>query len=256
MSPRPANDGKAWTREQLILGLELYCRVPFGRITTRNPKIRQLAELLERTPASVTRKLGNFGAFDPALAARNVTGLTHVSHLDRQVWGEFSKDWGYLVEEAATIRAKMAPMSAIETDPLFPQGPTERLVTGKQRLRQSFFRDAVLSSYNARCCITGIPVVECLIAAHIIPWSVNEARRTDPTNGLCMSATFEKLFDAGLIAIGPGLKVQVSGAVRDLRDGPCADNIVRFHGSPLQAPSRFAPDPECLNWHRQNVFKS
>lgn len=33
-TPRPANDGLAWTREQLILAFELYCRIPFGRITT------------------------------------------------------------------------------------------------------------------------------------------------------------------------------------------------------------------------------
>src|SRR5438105_14002870 len=97
MEIRPPNDGQSWTREQLILAFELYCRVPFGRITTRNPLIRDLAVVLGRTPASVTRKLGNFGAFDPELAAHNVSGLTHGSKLDRAIWDEFHRDWNGLV---------------------------------------------------------------------------------------------------------------------------------------------------------------
>ena len=97
MNSRPANDGLPWTREQLIVAFELYCRVPFGRITTRNPLIRELAVILGRTPASVTRKLGNFGAFDPELAARNVSGLTHASKLDKSIWDEFHSDWNGLV---------------------------------------------------------------------------------------------------------------------------------------------------------------
>lgn len=89
MSAESSKYGQPWSREELVLAIELYCRVPFGRITTRNPDICSLARLLGRTPASVTRKLGNFGAFDPELAARNVSGLTHGSKLDREVWDEF-----------------------------------------------------------------------------------------------------------------------------------------------------------------------
>lgn len=70
MGTRPTNDGKHWTHEELILAFELYCRVPFGRITTRHPLNQELATTLGRTPASVTRKLGNFGAFSPDLAVR------------------------------------------------------------------------------------------------------------------------------------------------------------------------------------------
>ena len=74
MDARPANDGQPWTREQLILAFELYCRIPFQRTKASDPRVKELAAILGRTPASVARKLGNFGAFDPQLAARDISG--------------------------------------------------------------------------------------------------------------------------------------------------------------------------------------
>lgn len=247
MKARPANDGQLWTREELILAFELYCRIPFGRITTRNPLICELATQLGRTPASVTRKLGNFGAFDPELAARNVIGLTHGSKLDRAIWDEFHKDWNGLVLRAHDLRRESEA-------PLAPTGPSEKTITVKQRLHQSFFRDAVISSYNNRCCVTGLPLVECLVAGHIIPWSVDKQRRADPTNGVCMSATFDRLFDCGLVTIEDDLTLCVSKRVRGLKDQSAADLIAARHGQKIFPPARFYPDPACLRWHRENVF--
>jgi putative restriction endonuclease len=256
MDARPANDGQPWTRDQLILAFELYCRVPFGRITTRNPSIRELAVLLSRTAASVTRKLGNFGAFDPELAARNVSGLTHGSKLDRTIWDEFHKDWSGLVVRAYAVRRNLTPGEPVEPVFAAPQGPSERVVTVKQRLHQSFFRDAVLSSYNARCCVTGLPIVECLVEGHIIPWSVNEQRRADPTNGVCLSATFDSLFDSGLITIDDDLTLRVSKCLRDVTDRAVAEHVAARHGQKITPPVRFYPDPACLRWHRKHVFRA
>jgi hypothetical protein len=84
MDARPANDGQLWTREHLILAFELYCRIPFQRTKATDSRVKELAALLHRTPASVARKLGNFGAFDPQLAARNISGLTHGSKLHKR----------------------------------------------------------------------------------------------------------------------------------------------------------------------------
>ena len=256
MDARPANDGQPWTLSQLILAFELYCRVPFGRITARNPLIRELAVVLGRTPASVTRKLGNFGAFDPELAARHVSGLTHGSKLDRAVWNEFHRDWNVLVVRAHDIRRELKPGGRAEQTLVEPQGPSEGVGTVKQRLHQSFFRDAVLSSYNARCCITGLPIPECLVAGHIIPWSVDERRRADPTNGLCLSATFERLFDTGLITINDDLTLSVCKRLRDLTDRALVAQVAARHDQRIIPPARFLPDPECLRWHREHVFET
>lgn len=212
MSTRPSNDGRLWTRDELLLAFELYCRIPFQRTNSREPKVKELAALLGRTPGSVARKLGNLGAFDPALAAKNITGLAHTGKLDRVIWDEFHDDWGALVDQAHELRVRLQqPGVAAAQPPAAPTGPSERVVTAKQRLHQAFFRDSVLSSYGSRCCVTGLPIPECLVAGHIIPWSVDERRRADPTNGVCMSATFDRLFDSGLITIRDDLRLDVSG---------------------------------------------
>jgi putative restriction endonuclease len=256
MNAKPVSDGQPWTREQLILAFELYCRVPFGRITTRNPLICELAVVLGRTPASVTRKLGNFGAFDPELAARNVSGLTHGSKLDHAIWDEFHTDWSSLVVRAHDIRRDLIPGQPAESVFALPLGPSERVASMKQRLHQAFFRDAVLSSYNARCCVTGLPIIECLVAGHIIPWSADERRRADPTNGLCLSATFDRLFDSGLVTIADDLTLCVSKRLRDLSNRPIVELVTARHGQKIIPPARFYPDPVCLRWHRENIFQA
>lgn len=256
MTSRPANDGRLWTRDELILAFELYCRIPFQRTKATDARVKELAALLHRTPASVARKLGNFGAFDPHLAARNISGLTHGSKLDKAIWDEFHADWNGLIVRAHDLRRRREPLQRELEALTVPTGPSERTVSVKQRLHQAFFRDAVVSSYNTRCCITGIPIVECLVAGHIVPWSVDERRRADPTNGVCMSATFDRLFDCGLITIEDDLTLCVSKRVRGLKDQSAADLIAARHGQKIIPPARFFPDPSCLRWHRENRFQA
>lgn len=256
MTSRPANDGQPWTRDELILAFELYCRIPFQRTKATDSRVKELAARLRRTPASVARKLGNFGAFDPQLAARDITGLTHGSKLDRAIWDEFHADWNGLIVRAHELRRRQEPLSREPEALTAPTGPSEKIVTVKQRLHQAFFRDAVISSYNTRCCVTGIPIVECLIAGHIVPWSVDELRRADPTNGVCMSATFDRLFDCGLITIEDNLTLCVSNRVRGLKDKNAADLIAARHGQKINPPARFYPDAACLRWHRENRFQA
>jgi len=254
-SARPPNYGKLWTREELILAFDLYCRIPFSKATTKNAAVQEVARLLGRTPAAVSRKLGNFGSFDPALQERDISGLPHTGQLDREIWDEFHHDWNALVDEADQIRqqrgAGILPEEVLEA----PQGPSERVSTRKERLHQGFFRQAVLTAYEYRCCVTGISLPECLSASHIIPWNEAPGLRTDPTNGLCLSATFHRLFDAGLVTIRPGFTIQVSRAVLTHCDPPTIKHVASFHEKRAMEPSRFAPAAECLNWHAAHVFQ-
>lgn len=256
MAPRPANDGQPWTREQLVLAFELYCRIPFQRTRAADSRVKELAAILQRTPASVARKLGNFGAFDPQLAIRNISGLTHGSKLDRTVWDEFHADWNGLIIRAHELRTERNSGKQEFASLTAPTGPSEKTMTVKQRLHQAFFRDAVISSYNGRCCVTGLPLVECLVAGHIVPWRMDERRRADPTNGVCMSATFDRLFDRGLVTIDDELQLRVSARVRKLKDQAAIDLVAARHGQKIIPPVRFCPDPTCLQWHRKNVFQA
>lgn len=69
-----------------------------------------------------------------------------------------------------------------------------------------------------------------------------------------MSATFDRLFDCGLITIEDNLTLRVSPRIRALKEQSAASLIVHHHGQRIIAPARFYPDPSCLRWHRDNRF--
>ncbi len=249
------NYGKPWTREELILAFDLYCRIPFKKTKANTPEVQDLAVILNRSPAAIARKLGNFGAFDPELRRLKISGLTHVSRLDRTIWHEFHSNWNDLVFEAHRLRESFAERIAVKSlPPKLPEGPTERTRLSRERIHQAFFRDSVLSNYECRCCITGLTVTECLIASHIVPWSHDERYRVDPTNGLCLSATFDRLFDAGIITIAEDMTVQVSKRLRSCVDEVVVRLICAYHNRHILKPQRFMPSPKHLEWHRSNVF--
>jgi hypothetical protein len=254
MGERPPNDGAPWTRGELVLAFDLYCRIPFQRTKASNPEVRRTAAMLGRTPASVARKLGNFGAFDPQLRVRGISGLAHGSRLDKQIWDEFHSDWNALVSEANSIRETLGGPEFLTPAPIPPTGPSERVRSTKERLHQSFFRQTILSSYECRCCITGLNIEACLVASHIVPWSREERYRADPTNGLCLSATFDRLFDCGLLTISSSLTVLLSSQVLDSADPPSRELIRCYADRPIIRPSRFLPSNTHLEWHHRNVF--
>ena len=248
--------GTLWHRDETLLTFELYCRIPFQKTKAGNPLVKELATLIGRTPASVARKLGNFGAFDPALQRVNIKGLTHTSKLDREIWDEFHADWNGLVWEANLLREKFGQTPSLHEIFKAPDGATETLRLTKQRVQQSFFREAVLSSYESTCCITGLSVEGCLIASHIVPWSKDERFRTDPTNGLCLSATFDRLFDAGLMTVTTDLVVRFSSQIMKSRNAMNQKLLLCYHDQALRKPYRFLPCLERLNWHYKNCFKA
>lgn len=256
VAKQPDNYGKPWTRDELIVAFDLYCRIPFQKTKASTPEVKILAERLRRSPASVARKLGNFGAFDPELKRRRISGLAHGSKLDREIWDEFHGDWPGLVLAADRLQSVFT--SSPKTHHFAysqPQGPSERHVVTTQRVHQAFFRQAVVSSYNSTCCVTGITLSECLIASHIVPWSVNERLRADPTNGVCLSATFDRLFDAGLMTITDNFRALF--AAKLLRDPTPSikELIVVYDGQTIRRPARFLPSVDCLRWHHKHVFE-
>lgn len=255
----PSQYGTLWRREELVLAFGLYCRIPFKQTKANNPAVIELARLLNRTPASVARKLGNFGSFDPELRKQQVKGLVHVSKEDRKIWDEFHNDWNRLVLEEERLREELGlnleSTAELAEEIVQPTGPSEKTTTRQARIHQAFFRAAVLSSYEDTCCITGLRIRQCLIASHIRPWSKDAQFRTDPRNGLCLSATFDRLFDCGLMTITDDLHVVISNQLRKSGEKRIADLILIFHGAPIVQPRRFLPLPAHLEWHRNNVFQ-
>lgn len=125
-----------------------------------------------------------------------------------------------------------------------PTGPTEAAATVRLRRGQQFFRQAVLTAYGVRCCISGINVPPLLVASHIKPWGKFPAERQNPRNGLCLSALHDAAFDAGLITLDEAFRVVLSGKLRRYFPQPALEqNFVPFEGRPIRLPEKLAePD--------------
>ena len=78
---------------------------------------------------------------------------------------------------------------------------TERETLVKARIGQGDYRDSLIQKYHGRCIITRLSLPEILIASHIKPWAAsNNRERISSDNGLLLSATYDRLFDQGLIS--------------------------------------------------------
>lgn len=240
---------KPWTRDELILAINLYCKTPFGRIHVRNPDIIELAKLLNRTPGSVSYKLANFASIDPSLDRK---GASNVSKLDRAVWSEFFEDWELMAYESEKKSAEIRTYKGTTSKQDIPEGKT-RDTTVRIRVNQSFFRKMILASYNSRCCITGLPIEKLLVASHIIPWSEDSKNRLNPQNGLCLNALHDRAFDCGLITLDESYRVVLSKEV--VAFDPTDTGLIRHTGGlQISFPNRFIPDQSFLEYHRQHIF--
>jgi putative restriction endonuclease len=244
-----------WTRDELIVAFNLYCRIPFGRIHNRNPEIIALAKTLGRTPSALSWKLANFARLDPSIAERNLSGATHGSNLEQEVWHEFSKDWNRLAFESEKLRAMFLgePLDALLPKDL-PEGRS-REASVMVRVNQSFFRSMVLAAYNNKCCITGLAVTELLCASHIVPWSIDAKNRTNPQNGLCLNAIHDKAFDRGFISIARDFRVIVSPVIQKSKDAALHDLVLRYEGKSINLPQHFQPDHSFLEYHNEVIFR-
>ncbi|NTW93150.1 MAG: HNH endonuclease [Chlorobiaceae bacterium] len=252
---------KLWTRDELILAINLYCKLPFGRLHAKNPEVVMLASLIGRTPGSIAYKLVNFASLDPSLQARGIKGASNASKLDREIWNEFYQDWDRLPFESEKLRASIEhstveKLNQIDEDELPKEGRTrERMV--KTRVNQAFFRTMILASYNNTCCITGLQNNELLVAGHIKPWSIDEKNRLNPRNGLAMNALHDKAFESGLLTITPEYKVKISPLLKQQKKNPAVrDYFLRYDRQDIHAPWRFMPDAEFLRYHNQERFKN
>jgi len=249
--------GTGWSREELILALQAYCQIPFAKTKASNPDVIALANLLGRTPSSAARKLGNFGAFDPTLAQKGISGLQHVGKADKAIWEEFYGNWDALVRESQNIRVKLGVSTPETTEILgLPKGATERRGTTKQRVYQDFFRRSVLASYDSVCCVCQCDLPPLLVASHIVSWSVDEKNRLNPENGFCLCLLHDGAFDRGLLTITEAFIVRVANEVRRSRSIFVRQTIADFDGKTVQRPRRFVPRREFMEWHRDNVFRS
>jgi len=271
---------RAWSQEELLIVFRLYCRTPFGRLHQRNPEIVELARLIGRTPGAVAMKACNFASLDPQQQARSIKALGNVSRADHELWEAFANNSEAVAQEAEKAYAVLTGKEPEEYLPelgffeksrtraplitprdradrlKLPKGPTEIETTVKARRVQSFFRAAVLASYENRCALTGLAIPELLNASHIIPWSVDSARRADPRNGICLNALHDRAFDRGLLTFDESFRAVLSPRIAEADECPLhKELLLNIAGSPLRLPVRFQPESQALEYHRKNIFR-
>jgi putative restriction endonuclease len=84
-----------------------------------------------------------------------------------------------------------------------------RIVSTVARLaRDSDFRRKVIIAYDRKCAVTGLQL-RLVDAAHIVPVGA-EGSSDDVTNGLCLSPTYHRAYDRGLIVLTEKYEMQIN----------------------------------------------
>lgn len=250
-----------WTRDEMILVLNLYLKMPFGKMHKGNPNVIKMAHLIGRTPDAVAYRLANYASYDPQLKQRGISGMSHGGKKCEEYWNEFVDDREKLLYESERILAQYEGTS-IENkykkelkDILSGIVGDTKIRQVKIRVNQNVFRQIVLANYDYKCALTGIDIPELLVASHIIPWSENKEERLNPTNGICLSSLYDKAFDQGLISFDSSFKVLFSERLSSNVGKEYFDKYF----SPIQNKSlaetkKYAINPTFLEWHRDCIF--
>ncbi|NML85462.1 DUF892 family protein [Polaromonas sp.] len=147
-----------------------------------------LAKVIDRASDGVAMKMLNIASIDPAITSTGWVGLGNASALDHAVWDEVHSDWERLAVECQLLQQQLGKNSVKKLEPedddLVPEDFTVeiRQTPATQRIKQHFFRRAVLTSYRGRCCMSGLSGSRSLIAIHIVPWSSDRTNRLNPGN--------------------------------------------------------------------------
>jgi len=261
------SSGKKWTRDDLMIALNLYHKIPFSHFDQDKPVIIEVAKRIGRKPGSLAMKLSNLASLDPSLKLRGIKGLTGASALDRTVWEEFHADLNETVpaseeafrdlfgaDEASDL--EVLPKEGVRVRKRPPSRPTETTANVKLRRGQEYFRDAVLNNFGGRCGVTGIAVRELLIASHILPWGTHVAERLNVRNGLCLSRLHDAAFDRGLIAFDDDLRLMLSPRLKAELPLPAVKhNFADHEKQPLHFPDdAVLPDSAFIAEHRAKIF--
>ena len=247
-----------WTDEELILTLDLYFKLPFGRLNKSTPEVKQLANLIGRTDNSVALRLVNYAACDPYIRETGRTGMTSGVGKCMPFWNYFSNNKEELFLRAEEIKAKLIQKPIEQLLSLSPNDfiGKERETVIRQRVNQNSFRSMILANYNEKCAITGISLPQLLIASHIIPWADNVNERLNPENGICLSPLYDKAFDKVLIGIRTDYTFIISKELKEYHNEEFYTlNFANVENKLISLPEEHAPNKTFLEYHLEHIFK-
>lgn len=245
---------RLWTKEEFILTLDLYFRMPFGRISKGNPDIIRLAELLNRTPSSVAMRLSNYANCDPELKARGVVGLAGGYALCMPYWEKYSNRRGELISEAMKCRKKIMESANFSTDESFSHvSKWDSLVN---ELYNYKFQSVVKKNYHGRCAISNLQADQLIVGCHIVPEEDENHSSIDASNGICLTILYAHAFLEGLIGIDSQYKIHISSSLKLHQfDKGYFSLFKKYEGAELAIKDVLVkPNPQLLEWHMDTVF--
>nr|WP_315491067.1 HNH endonuclease [uncultured Rhodoferax sp.] len=152
---KKAKRNAIWSRDELILALDLYIQSRQSSLAKDSPEIAELSEVLnqlgtvlgQRTSSTyrnangVYMKLMNFRRFDPEYTSDGKTGLTRGNQDEAKVWDQFALDPTRLAEVARFIRQGIGEHK-IDVDLSGPDEPgIEEAEEGKVATRIHRYRE-------------------------------------------------------------------------------------------------------------------
>ncbi len=252
---------KLWTRDELIVSLNLYLKLEFGKLHSGNSQIIHLANLLGRTPGSIAMRLNNFASVDPYHQQRGIGGLPGGKKQVEPIWNEFINNKDELLFESERILAEKEKVAIEDKFSDLLRG-TEHLKGEykirevKTRVNQNVFRQIVLANYSGKCAITGIDIPDMLVASHILPWAKKEKERLNPENGICLSSLYDRAFDKGYIGITDKYELVISsGLKRKHKEDYHNKYFASLVGSKLILPKKYYPKKDFLQFHMDEIFE-
>ena len=253
--------GSRWTREEMILCLNLYLKLPYGQLDHRTPAIIELANLMGRSANTVSIRLNNYSSCDPQIQDSGRTGMEGGRKQCQPYWDEFDGNREALLFESEKILAAYQGTTVeqkyeeeIRDIPLTMKGETRKAEV-KIRVNQSVFRQVVLANYGGKCALTGIDISDLLVASHIIPWADNVHERLNPQNGICLSNMYDKAFDRGLISFLNDGTVIFSQRLKSNVGKEYYDKyFLPIESAKLTIPRKYHPNELFLEWHRDTIF--
>ena len=249
---------RAWTDDEMILSLDLYYKLPFGRLNQHTPEVRELATLIGRTPSSVALRLVNYAACDPYIVNSGRKGMVSGIGKCKPFWEHYANNTEELFIQAENIKASILAKPVEEILRLNPTDfvGKEKNVVIKQRINQNSFRAIILANYNEQCAISGISIPQMLIASHIIPWSDDVNNRLNPPNGICLSPLYDKAFDKGYIGIRPDdYTIIISNELKGYKNTDFYHSyFAPIENKPITLPNKHNPNPAFLTYHIDNIL--
>lgn len=141
---------------------------------------------------------------DPDFVAKNSRG--------NHMYSNALKQYRYYINTVTEYTDDSDYIERIKNDDKIPE--TERKAIIQSRVGQGTFRKSLFDKYHGRCIITGIDHPKLLIASHIKPWAIcSNKERLNIDNGLLLSATYDRLFDSGLITFDRQGKIFLSSFI-------------------------------------------